>query len=262
MKLRVLKALVDSGILRAFKVDFNLSKKIKTMCYSDGKFPDKEFEDNGFLTPMELISRPTDENCGSSSKAYSIGYHWAGVVEVRENRNCGGQIQFKGAFVVDQQKVIDSPSAHFYNSMLQAVTGEINGIDDPYPSSGMEVYNTTHYFNEVSQQGFLSEEETKKVTEALIDYDSDSSDESNKDRDLRTPIAPPVTSLRMAKVILLVGTAGFWSYERSDTLLRMSVNTSGEKSETLVRYTKQNHTLTVRKKDKNHIPFPIPKHGS
>ena len=79
---------------------------------------------------------------------------------------------------------------------------------------------------------------------------------------MRTPIAPPVTSLRMAKVIFLAGTAGFWSYERSDTLVRMSVNTSGEKSETLVRHTKQNHTLTVRNKDKNHIPFPIPKHGS
>ncbi|KAL8107691.1 hypothetical protein AgCh_024192 [Apium graveolens] len=65
--------------------------------------------------------------------------------------------------------------------------------------------------------------------------DIDSSDESNKDRDLRTPIAPPVTSLRMAKVIFLTGTARFWSYERSDTLVRMSVNTSGEKSEILVR---------------------------
>ena len=32
--------------------------------------------------------------------------------------------------------------------------------------------------------------------------------------------------------------------------MRMSVNTSGEKSETHVRYTKQNHTLTVRKKEK------------
>ncbi|KAL8098260.1 hypothetical protein AgCh_031137 [Apium graveolens] len=39
----------------------------------------------------------------------------------------------------------------------------------------------------------------------------------------------------MAKVIFLAGTAGFWSYERSDTLVRISVNTSGEKSETLVR---------------------------
>ncbi|KAL8134394.1 hypothetical protein AgCh_009428 [Apium graveolens] len=32
-----------------------------------------------------------------------------------------------------------------------------------------------------------------------------------------------------------IGTADFWSYERSDTLVRMSVNTSGEKSETHVR---------------------------
>ncbi|KAL8156869.1 hypothetical protein AgCh_001825 [Apium graveolens] len=92
--------------------------------------------------------------------------------------------------------------------------------------------------------------------------DIDSSNESNEDGNLRTPIAPPVTSLRMAKVIFLAGTAGFWSYERSDTLVRMSVNTSGEKSEPHVRYTKQNHTLTVRKKEKHHIPFPIPKHGS
>ena len=63
----------------------------------------------------------------------------------------------------------------------------------------------------------------------------------------------------MAKEIFLAGTTGFWSYERSDTLVRTSVNMSGEKSETLVRYTKQNHTFTMRKKDKNHIPFPIPK---
>ncbi|KAL8095394.1 hypothetical protein AgCh_036748 [Apium graveolens] len=35
--------------------------------------------------------------------------------------------------------------------------------------------------------------------------DIDSSDESNEDGDLRTPIAPPVTSLRMAKVIFLAG---------------------------------------------------------
>ena len=61
----------------------------------------------------------------------------------------------------------------------------------------------------------------------------------------------------MAKVIFLAVTAGFWSYERSDTLVRMSVNTSGEKSETLVRYTKQNHTLTVRKKEKNTIPHSL-----
>ncbi|KAL8091512.1 hypothetical protein AgCh_033945 [Apium graveolens] len=60
----------------------------------------------------------------------------------------------------------------------------------------------------------------------------DSSDEFNKDGDFRTPIAPPVTSLRMAKVIFLAGIAECWSYERSDTLVRMSVNTSGEKSET------------------------------
>jgi len=42
----------------------------------------------------------------------------------------------------------------------------------------------------------------------------------------------------MAKVIFLAGIADFWSYERSDTLVRMSVNTSGEKSETHVRYMK------------------------
>ena len=48
---------------------------------------------------------------------------------------------------------LKSLSAQFNNSMLQAVKEEINGIDDSYPSSGMEVYNTTHYFNESSQQG-------------------------------------------------------------------------------------------------------------
>ncbi|KAL8098141.1 hypothetical protein AgCh_031060 [Apium graveolens] len=67
----------------------------------------------------------------------------------------------------------------------------------------------------------------------------DSSDEFNKDGDLRTPIAPPVTSLRMANVIFLAGTTEFLSYERSDTLVRMSVNTSGEKSETHVSYSEQ-----------------------
>ncbi|KAL8091574.1 hypothetical protein AgCh_033993 [Apium graveolens] len=66
----------------------------------------------------------------------------------------------------------------------------------------------------------------------VADMNSDSSDEFNKDGDLRTSIAPPVTSLRMTKVIFLAGTAEFWSYERSDTLVRMSVNMSGKKSET------------------------------
>ncbi|KAL8124902.1 hypothetical protein AgCh_012536 [Apium graveolens] len=220
------------------------------------------------------------------------------------------------ALVVDQQKVIDNLSAQFNNFMLQVVKGEINGIDDSYPSSGMAVYNTTHFFNEAIQQGFQSARfqvdpresniiDINKIIRYLkglstlgvkypkdiilnmfgyidIDYaglstssglinldvsadsgsDIDSSDKSNKDGDLRTPIAPPVTSLKMAKVIFLAATAGFWSYKRSDTLVRMSVNTSGEKSEILVRYTKQNHTLTVRKKEKYHITFPIPKHGS
>ncbi|KAL8115479.1 hypothetical protein AgCh_022104 [Apium graveolens] len=75
----------------------------------------------------------------------------------------------------------------------------------------------------------------KGLTEGYGCLQDDSSDEFNKDGDLRTPIAPPVTSLRMAKVIFLAGTAEFWSYERSDTLVRMSVNTSGEKSETYMR---------------------------
>ncbi|KAL8127054.1 hypothetical protein AgCh_014106 [Apium graveolens] len=72
-----------------------------------------------------------------------------------------------------------------------------------------------------------------------------SSDESNKDGDLRTPIAPPVTSLRMAKVIFLAGTTGFWSYERSDTLVRMSVKMSGEKSEILVSEEQRLKTFRV-----------------
>ena len=55
--------------------------------------------------------------------------------------------------MVDQQKVIKRLSAQFNNSMLQAVTGENIGIDDSYPRNGMAVYNTTHYFNEASQQG-------------------------------------------------------------------------------------------------------------
>ncbi|KAL8116615.1 hypothetical protein AgCh_022961 [Apium graveolens] len=274
--------------------------------------------------------------------------------------------------MVDQHKVIDSLSAQFNNSMLQAVTGEINDIDDSYPSNGMEVYNTTHYFNEASRQAqqadcrevgiqtkyqlcnwykdnqkskmdangiimrdkakldarhlmhiqtwnwtlvdvykctpscslqdgmkwyltqeiikdmsryegacwkgcnsiwnyykhakriFLLEAQVNEMNDGNTREDTypiaicqwsvltssglnpldasadsgsniDSSDESNKDGDLRNPIAPPVTSLRMAKVILFVGTTGFWSYEMSDTLVRMSVNTSGEKGETHVR---------------------------
>ncbi|KAL8155978.1 hypothetical protein AgCh_001147 [Apium graveolens] len=75
-------------------------------------------------------------------------------------------------------------------------------------------------------------DKSKGLTEGYGCLQADSSDEFNKDGDLRTPIAPSVTSLRMAKVIFLAGTAEFWSYERSDTLVRMSVNTSGEKSET------------------------------
>ncbi|KAL8105347.1 hypothetical protein AgCh_029223 [Apium graveolens] len=75
---------------------------------------------------------------------------------------------------------------------------------------------------------------SKGLTEGYGCLQADSSDEFNKDGDLRTPIAPPVTSLRMAKVIFLAGTTEFWSYERSDTLVRMGVNTSGEKSETHV----------------------------
>ena len=61
----------------------------------------------------------------------------------------------------------------------------------------------------------------------------------------------------MAKVIFLTDIAGIWSYERSDTLVRLSVNMSEEKSETHVRYTKQNHTLTVRKKDRNTISHSL-----
>ncbi|KAL8125971.1 hypothetical protein AgCh_013315 [Apium graveolens] len=41
---------------------------------------------------------------------------------------------------------------------------------------------------------------TGKSWQQLVDYDSDSSDESNKDVDLRTLIAPHMISLRMAKV--------------------------------------------------------------
>ncbi|KAL8093812.1 hypothetical protein AgCh_035623 [Apium graveolens] len=51
-------------------------------------------------------------------------------------------------------KVIESLNAYFNNSMLQAIKGEINGIDDSYPNSGMTVEYTTHYFNEANQQGF------------------------------------------------------------------------------------------------------------
>ena len=57
------------------------------------------------------------------------------------------------AFVVDQQKMIKCLSAQFNNSMLQAVKGEINGIDDSYLSSGMAMYNTTHYLNEPVSKG-------------------------------------------------------------------------------------------------------------
>ncbi|KAL8116056.1 hypothetical protein AgCh_022517 [Apium graveolens] len=44
---------------------------------------------------------------------------------------------------------------------------------------------------------------------------------------------------------LQAGTAEFWSYERSDTLVRMSVNTSGEKSEIYVRRRSFNSPIMV-----------------
>ncbi|KAL8088752.1 hypothetical protein AgCh_038511 [Apium graveolens] len=91
-------------------------------------------------------------------------------------------------------------------------------------------------FNEMSGQELATcPLNFERLQNKLNEFSFNSSGESNKDGDLRTPIAPHVTSLRMAKVIFLAGTAGFWSYERSDKLVRMSVNTSGEKSETLVR---------------------------
>ncbi|KAL8099211.1 hypothetical protein AgCh_031760 [Apium graveolens] len=45
---------------------------------------------------------------------------------------------------------------------------------------------------------------SKGLSEGYGCLQADSSDEFNKDGDLRTPIAPPMTSLRMAKVIFLV----------------------------------------------------------
>ncbi|KAL8109057.1 hypothetical protein AgCh_025231 [Apium graveolens] len=181
------------------------------------------------------------------------------------------------AFVVDQQKVIDSLRAQFNNFKLQAVKGEINGIDDSYRSSGMAVYKTTHYFNESNQQGLdsivqgslldqlplqvlgkdtdpiaicqwsISTSPGLNPLDASTDSgsDIDSFDKSNESGDLRTLIAPPVTSLRMTKVIFLAGIAGFWSYEKSDTLVRMSVNMSGEKSETLVSEEQRLKTFRV-----------------
>ncbi|KAL8110919.1 hypothetical protein AgCh_026617 [Apium graveolens] len=55
-----------------------------------------------------------------------------------------------------------------------------------------------------------------------------------------------------------IGTADFWSYERSDTLVRMSVNTSGEKSETHVRSskeweTKDDRNLSLRARDRLYL---------
>ncbi|KAL8115144.1 hypothetical protein AgCh_021826 [Apium graveolens] len=46
---------------------------------------------------------------------------------------------------------------------------------------------------------------SKGLSEGYGCLQADSSDEFNKDGDLRTPIAPPVTSLRMAKLIFLAG---------------------------------------------------------
>ena len=43
------------------------------MCYSDGKSLNTGIEENGCLNLKKLISEPTEENCGISSKAYSIG---------------------------------------------------------------------------------------------------------------------------------------------------------------------------------------------
>ncbi|KAL8088507.1 hypothetical protein AgCh_038331 [Apium graveolens] len=98
------------------------------------------------------------------------------VKEARKNRNGKEGVNKMDsttyrAFVVDQQKMIESLSAQFNNSMLQAVKGEIDGIDDSYPSSGMAMYNTTHYFNEASHQGGRNKNisaETKGLMSSLF----------------------------------------------------------------------------------------------
>ena len=57
-------------------------------------------------------------------------------------------------------------------------------------------------------------------------------------------IAKSETQVRMSEINTM-------SDERSETLSENLSDMSGEKSETLVRYTKQLHTLTVRKKEEH-----------
>ncbi|KAL8093245.1 hypothetical protein AgCh_035219 [Apium graveolens] len=163
-------------------------------------------------------------------------------------------------------KMIESLIAQFNNSMIQVVKGEINGIDDPYPSSGMEVYNITHYFSEAGQQG--QHVMFSRCQSARFQVDPRESNLIIINKIIRYLKGLPTLGVKYPKDIMLnmfgyidtdyagckkdwrsiskavnlsdrrsiSGTTGFWSYERSDTLVRMSVNTSGEKSETLVRY--------------------------
>ena len=55
-----------------------------------------------------------------------------------------------------------------------------------------------------------------------------------EDWELRTPIAPPLTSLEEARVISIAGTSRHMELVRSDTLLNLSETDAREPSETLM----------------------------
>ena len=56
------------------------------------------------------------------------------------------------------------------------------------------------------------------TSQQLVDYDSDSSDESNEDRGFVKPHCTTSDLSRSGYGDFLAGTSGFWSYERSETL--------------------------------------------
>ena len=76
--------------------------------------------------------------------------------------------------------------------------------------------------------------------------------DSVEDWELRTPIAPPLTSLEGARVISLVGTSRQMELVMSDTILNLSETVAREPSETLMSDREQSaHTDTYTSNTQN-----------
>ena len=76
--------------------------------------------------------------------------------------------------------------------------------------------------------------------------------DSGKDWELRTPIAPPLTSLEEARVISLAGTSNQMELVMSDTLLNLSETVARKPSETLISDREQSaHTDTYTPNTQN-----------